>query len=319
MQHSIHPAPMAQTHPGLYHEKVLPGIWWITMTCTPDVELTIPIDKVGAPVEFGYVLEGRGEVQVNRSSHPLSEGVALVHSYPEVRGEMRMAPSGVVRMAGINVEHDVLAAYLEGHTSGLKDLREVLERPDSRSLWAYDRMDALEHGLVHQLMHADIHHGAVRRLFVQAKVLELLALRIERLSTRTAGETRSKVALTRSDNERIRAASAILAERMHEPPSLPELAKEVGLNLNKLKQGFKQELGTTPYRHLHEQRMQRAWHELTQNDMNVSETAWAVGYTNVSHFCRAFLQRFGVRPGCLLRDMRDRAAHSRTVPRRNAA
>lgn len=319
MQHMAHSPYRAPTPAGMHREKILPGINWVTMTCTSDGDLTIPIDKVGAPVEFGYVLEGKGEVSVNRTMHSLEAGTALVHSYPEVQGEMRLASKCVVRMAGIDVEHEVLAAYLDEQQTGLNDLRKVLGHPQSRSFWTPGRMDAPQRGLLHQLMHADVHHGAVRKLFVQAKVLELLALHLERLCTRDTGSRETNVALNRSDNERIRAASAILAERMHEPPSLPDLAAEVGLNLNKLKQGFKQELGTTPYRHLHEQRMQRAWHELTQNDKNVSETAWAVGYTNVSHFCRAFLQRFGVRPGCLLRDSRARSARARSSMRYSAA
>ena len=40
---------------------------------------------------------------------------------------------------------------------------------------------------------------------------------------------------------------------------------------------------------------------LEQGEHNVSESAFAVGYTNVSHFSEAFQKRFGILPRVLIR------------------
>ncbi len=144
--------------------------------------------------------------------------------------------------------------------------------------------------------------GAVRRVYLEAKVLELLALHLAR------PERAEPPALRPDDAERVRAAAKVLAEEMAQPPSLLELSRRVGLNDFKLKTGFKQVLSTTAFGYLHELRMERAWRLLREGEMNVGEVARAVGYAGQSHFSTAFRKRFGVKPGSLSRSSRTRAA-----------
>jgi len=49
------------------------------------------------------------------------------------------------------------------------------------------------------------------------------------------------------------------------------------------------------------QRLEKAFALLEQGEHNVSESAFAVGYTNVSHFSEAFQKRFGILPRVLIR------------------
>ena len=78
-------------------------------------------------------------------------------------------------------------------------------------------------------------------------------------------------------------------------PTIAELSREVGLNQLKLKQGFKKIFGTSIYAMFLQERMKKA-HQLLQ-DHNVAETAYLVGYSNVSHFSKAFVQHYGMTPG----------------------
>ncbi len=84
----------------------------------------------------------------------------------------------------------------------------------------------------------------------------------------------------------------ITADLLH-TPSIAELSRAVGLNHNKLCNGFKEAFGTTVYGYLFEHKMQLARRLLTETDMNVSEVAWECGYTYVSHFSKAFKKRWG--------------------------
>ncbi|MEW9054080.1 MAG: helix-turn-helix domain-containing protein [Neobacillus sp.] len=47
---------------------------------------------------------------------------------------------------------------------------------------------------------------------------------------------------------------------------------------------------------MREQRFDKAFSLLEDGEHNVSETAFAVGYTNVSHFSKTFKERFGITP-----------------------
>jgi AraC-like DNA-binding protein len=105
-------------------------------------------------------------------------------------------------------------------------------------------------------------------------------------------------------------ARQIMIDNMLDPPTLPELARAVGLNVKKIKTGFRTLFGTTVYGFLNGYRMERARQLLRTELSSVSQAAWAVGYVNVSHFGSAFYRQFGVRPGEYLKALRKEYAAS---------
>lgn len=137
--------------------------------------------------------------------------------------------------------------------------------------------------------------GLTKKIYLESKCLEIIALKLEQLA---AGENNSTkaTALKRDDIDRIHYAKEILAQNLDNPPSLIELARQVGLNDYKLKLGFRQVFGTTAFSYLHQQRMEKARQLLLEGQMNVKEVARAVGYTNQSHFATAFRKQFGTNP-----------------------
>ena len=95
---------------------------------------------------------------------------------------------------------------------------------------------------------------------------------------------------------KIRRAKEIIISRMAEPPSLQELANEIGLNLKKLKEGFKQIYGDTVYSFLFDYKMEHARRLLESNKFNVNEVGVQIGYSTASHFIAAFKKKFGTTP-----------------------
>lgn len=141
--------------------------------------------------------------------------------------------------------------------------------------------------------------GAARRLYLESKTLELLALALADATTPPSPTT-----LRADDRERICAARDILLARLDQPPSLLELARLVGLNDFKLKQGFRQLFNTTVFGYLHQERMQRAHQLLSAGEMSVLDVALAVGYASPSRFSVAFRRQFGINPSLVRRDRR---------------
>lgn len=137
-------------------------------------------------------------------------------------------------------------------------------------------------------------HGGFARLYLEAKVIEIIAMRLAQVLDRE-DETR-RVALMRSDVALLEEARNILLERWDEPPTISELAGLVGLNRTKLKAGFKMLFGTTVFGLLKSHRMQLALELLREGICNVTETALAVGYNSPGAFTEAFKAEFGFSP-----------------------
>jgi len=128
--------------------------------------------------------------------------------------------------------------------------------------------------------------GPMQNLYREAKAKELLALLFA--SYLPDAETEAK--------RLAHTAKLRLLNDLANAPTIPELAKDVGVNLKKLKTLFKEVYDTTPYQLLLEARMQRSKELLSRNELSVQEAAWEVGYQNASSFINAFTKRFGERP-----------------------
>ncbi|HEX6340078.1 AraC family transcriptional regulator [Umezawaea sp.] len=94
----------------------------------------------------------------------------------------------------------------------------------------------------------------------------------------------------------VEAAREILHERLAEPPSLAELAAEVGTGQFALLRAFRARHGLPPHAYLNQLRVRRACALLDQGTP-VARAAVEVGFTDQSHLARHFRRIVGVPPG----------------------
>ena len=136
--------------------------------------------------------------------------------------------------------------------------------------------------------------GVFKRLYLEAKVIELLLLQLEQFSAHECNELCS---LKPADIQKIHAAREIMLENAANPYSLHRLAHEAGTNEFTLKKGFKELFGTTVFGMLTEVKMQEAKQQLLNTDMSLAEISSHAGYQHPNHFSAAFKRKFGVTPG----------------------
>ncbi|MEM6503440.1 MAG: AraC family transcriptional regulator [Cyanobacteria bacterium P01_C01_bin.89] len=144
--------------------------------------------------------------------------------------------------------------------------------------------------LLRQIWHCP-HTGLTRSLFLEAKALELIGLYMQV----AAGAGDNPLKLPNSDIESLHHAQDILQRNLATPPSLMELARQVGINDRKLKQGFREIFNTTVFGYLTQQRMERAC-ELLQQEIAVATVASRVGYSSPAAFSVAFRRTLGTTP-----------------------
>jgi AraC-like DNA-binding protein len=85
----------------------------------------------------------------------------------------------------------------------------------------------------------------------------------------------------------------LLLDNLKNQPKLEEIARQVGLNRNKLNEEFKVLFGNTIFVWLREQRLQKARKLLCDQATPIQVIAEAVGCTSQAQFSRLFKQRFG--------------------------
>lgn len=140
--------------------------------------------------------------------------------------------------------------------------------------------------------------GGLKKLYLQSKVLEMLALQCQQHET-VAGGAKQLFNMSAADRERLHYAREILLHNVQEPLSLTELSRQAGLNEFKLKTGFKQLFGNTVFGYLSDHRLTNARTLLFQGTKTVTEIADELGYASLQHFSNAFRKKFGCSPSKL--------------------
>ncbi len=136
-------------------------------------------------------------------------------------------------------------------------------------------------------------YGSLGELFLEGKVREIIALM---LMSRSNSTTHPKPKYSSSIYDSIVHAKAILESQYQCPPSLHELALEVGTNECTLKKAFKQIHGTSAFQYLLDFKMNHACCLLADTNKPIIEIAEQVGYKYNSHFAKAFKKRYGITP-----------------------
>jgi transcriptional regulator GlxA family with amidase domain len=87
-----------------------------------------------------------------------------------------------------------------------------------------------------------------------------------------------------------------MERRFPEKLTISELSAIVGLSPSRFAHLFRLATGVSPVRYLHEMRMCHAQELLRATALPVSEVMRRVGWSDASHFSKAFRRRFGIGP-----------------------
>jgi len=147
--------------------------------------------------------------------------------------------------------------------------------------------------VLNQLINYNLNQS-IKPLYFKGKAYELLSLYFNR--NEDANIEQCPFLVDETNVIKIRKAKDIIISRMAEPPSLQELADEIGLSLKKLKEGFKQIYGDSVFSFLFDYKMEVARKLLEAGNDNVNEVGHKVGYSTSSHFIAAFKKKYGTTP-----------------------
>lgn len=252
-----------------------------------DQDVTVSLDPLAEGLELGFQLSGylSGD-RFHRSSGESFCSWGCPETYYQQRSRQRRL------QVDIHLESpQLLADFIQ--TPDLPSSLQNLETNKTEPFHLSGKITPAIQLTLEQLLHCP-YQGTTQAFYLESKCLELIALQLEQWRE---FEPKKKT-ISPDDRDRVQEAKAILEQNFTNPPSVPELARMVGLNHYTLKQGFHECLQTTPFRYLRDQRLEQARILLSDSQFNIKQVAKAVGYKSQSRFCDAFKQTFGITPRC---------------------
>ncbi len=90
------------------------------------------------------------------------------------------------------------------------------------------------------------------------------------------------------------------------PPSIEELARRFDLSRSHFTRLFSQKTGLSPAAFITTLRLHHVEEALRLSDKNLNEIALDYGYADANHLCKAFKREYGITPGELRKQLRNR-------------
>lgn len=136
----------------------------------------------------------------------------------------------------------------------------------------------------------------LRTHYIKAKGEELICETVVQLNRIGRAGKSSVLAKATKEQQLIETAALIYQSELHDQPNLESLALRLGLNRNKLSDGFWEMFGMSPGEYARRVRLDWAHDQVREGIHSIGAIAAATGYANLSSFTRAYIQQFGRPP-----------------------
>ena len=148
---------------------------------------------------------------------------------------------------------------------------------------------------IHELINSE---DNLQKLKLNQKTLELLILFLQKVDQRTI--SKNQISINSSDIEYIFLIRKIILDNLPDTLSIKQLSIEAGMSARKLQSCFKQVFGQSISEFTLSEKMEQGKHLLETKKYSVSEVGYQLGYSNLSHFSKAFKNKFGITPKAFL-------------------
>jgi|GEM_PF-1305491 AraC-like DNA-binding protein len=276
-----------------------PDIGIMIVRHRPSQESIIVDTRIPVPmIKMGYAMQARScsaWLDGFSKPEPVSSGSLCVSSPTSVI-RFKDADSADFDFLTLTMGCDFILGLVEEYGERLSpDFERLLREPGGEPSLIVSTFGWEARGAVEKIRNRG-YVGAPGRLYAESATLELAAISLRGLIGSEDGGARNK-AFSARDAKRMREAGELLDGRFIHPPSIAQLARELGESEAKLKRDFKRAHGMGVHEYIVARRMDYAKQRILEGELSVKEAAFIVGYKSPSHFSEAFARRFGFSPG----------------------
>ena len=283
------------THPyiqGSYREISFEGIHIGYGDIQLQREALIHFETDMESVELHFALKGNSTAAIKGDQHeisftPYQHNIMYAN---QMKGHF-LWEKGNIQVFEINFMPSFFKRYLPDDSSLFERFKKTMEQGNMQLMLP-------QHFMITQEMYYTIHEilnckrtGIYKKMFLEARSIELLLLQLEQIST-----PEDQTSLSKSDCEKMHAVRDFIEQHIAESYSLIDLAHRFGTNEYALKKGFKEIFNTTVFGYWSNLKMQNARKLILEKSLHINEIALTVGYKNPRHFSTAFKKHFGQTP-----------------------
>ncbi|QLE54276.1 helix-turn-helix transcriptional regulator [Nostoc sp. TCL26-01] len=272
--------------------EIYPHLWLSIFDYEYHEHIRLKTHNDNHPLQFCVFLSG---ITTNEYGGKIDHRHTLISGSGVQRG-MVLESQKSQRFVGvdINMPAESLKTFFPTTDGEMIPELSLLAKDNDWQTVLYPQITPTVKGVVEQMINCS-YTGVMKRMFLQVKTLEIIALQLAPIITEQGG-LQPQPRFRAGTVEKIHQAREILLSHLDNPPTLLELAQLVGVSDRTLQRGFQRLFGTSVFGYLTDKRMEQAERWLREGHRTVLEVAIMTGYSNPTHFSVAFKRKFGISP-----------------------
>lgn len=276
------------------------GLGLLQYNCTfyQDTEIHFIVNEIH-PLKFLYVMEGTLR---HRFQHvDLSQNInqyqnAIVASSYHNGHVLIFQANHSVKVNSLEINRKEFKLKMDCHINSLDNELQLLFK-DTKSEIDFYHHGNYSLGIANLLtdMYELTAKDFTRRTFLEGMANLILSLQILQYLD-DKNDVDGQKLLRSSELKQIHLLANKIESRIAEISTIEIMAKDVGLNVNKLQEGFKMLYGYTVNNYVQKKRLDAAYNLLTNTDLTISEIVIAIGLSSKSYFSKIFKEKYSLSP-----------------------
>ena len=273
-----------------------------------DFEIHFIVNNIH-PLKFLYIAEGLllHRFENEDTLHTIEQYQnAIVASSKHNGHVLFFKANNKTTVNSLEIERKIFQEKMACDINSLDDELEKLFRDSSATAaFYYDGNYSLDIADILIAVHSFQGENFTRKLFLEGMAYQMLTHQILQYQDDKKDEG-NRTLLRSSELKLINHISSLIESNISDIPSVENLARESGLNVNKLQEGFKKLYGSTVNNYIQKTRLDAAYNLLTKSEMNISEIVVAIGLSSKSYFSKVFKEKYGISPSLFRKKQREK-------------
>ncbi|CAM3496311.1 helix-turn-helix domain-containing protein [Aequorivita lipolytica] len=263
-----------------------------------DLEIHFVVNNVH-PLKFLYTVSGilHHRFENEDDLHEIKQYQnAIVASSKQNGHVLRFKAGETIKVNSLEIDREKFQTKMECDINSLdEELEQLFKDITASGSFYYNGNYSLNISGILDEMTGFAAENFMRKLFLEGMAYQILTHQILQYQDDRMDEG-SRTLLRSSELKQIHHISNLIENNISQIPTVENLAREAGLNINKLQEGFKKLYGSTVNNYVQKKRLDTAYSLLIQTDLSISEIVNAIGLSSKSYFSKIFKEKYDISP-----------------------
>lgn len=274
------------------------GIIMYQCTFYEDTEFQFVVDDIH-PIKFLYCLEGQlnHRFQDGKENNTIYQYQSSIVASKNRNGHILHFDANVrTEIGSLEIDREKFKVKLACEMRSLTDeLKALFSDTQASKQFYHNGYFSLESADLFNETQKYEDNDFIRRIFLEGQAYKILTSQIIQYHDDLNDDLNRSV-LRRSELNLVKKAAILIEDNMGKLETIETIAEDVGLNINKLQQGFKHLYGSTVNEYIQQSRLDFAKKLLLKSDLNISEIVYRIGLSSKSYFSKVFKEEYGLTP-----------------------